>query len=821
MKKSYFIIYFLLGVFYFSNSFAQNKEVESLIHYLKTSRFIQCDSALKALRLNAVVYLKEDTNKIRILLTMVDCIAHMGPMDTAKKYANELTALSDKLNYKRGNSYWLAATLEGGTPEAIRDFLATIKIAEETKDTPMLVVAYARLGLEYHMARNYPAAVEAYFKRLKLANEDGYKQIPTLQNLSLVYKDQKKYDEALKIMQGNIRTNYRRLEEISSRKHTNEEERNIKSVDSMETLKQIATDKMNAAGVYSSKHQFEEAAKYFREVINDPDMNRFGNFNGVGYYPMMSHNFLAELYLTQILKEIKKTGEPRSDLSNEFDSAVKYIQLFVTKWKDYYHLSSKDATHPGVKALSSCANAFWGRYFYAKALISSGAPAIAFFDSSLKYLIDTAGKTGHADWYGLSKVYESKSDYKNAFKYSTLYYRDRDSTMNNETNNRIEQLRIQYEVESAITKEKVEKEKEFIAETARHERALLEENNRHQTAMAAQKLKQEQLLSQQKLKDAQVLANETAKLQRIEADEKLRHERTLYQEEIRHQTIVAEQKRTQDKILSQKEKRNNEILMGSGVLFLTTLFALLFIRQRSAKKRAIEKAESLHKMSELELQSLRAQLNPHFMFNSLNAIQELVLTEDNERSHIYLSAFADLLRLLLDNATQPFIPLKKEIEFLQLYLSLENLRIPNLQYAIHVDEDVSAQNISIPNMILQPYIENAIWHGLSHKKEDRKLSIDVYQRQNSLIFRIQDNGVGRKKAAELKSLYRTQHQSKGMELLSKRFSLLSKEYATEIKTRVTDLYAGEQPSGTLVEVLVPLTLSEKFKEAAYDSYNYN
>jgi tetratricopeptide (TPR) repeat protein len=720
--------------------------------------------------------------------------------------------------------------------------LLTVKIAEETKDTPLLVVAYARLGLEYQKANNYPAAVEAYFKRLKLADSDGHKQIPTLQNLSLVYKDQKKYDEALKIMQENIRRNYSRLEQISSTKPKSQEERNLKRVDSMETLKQIATDKINAAEVYSNKNQFEEAAKYFNEVINDPDMKRFGNLNGVGYYPMMSLNFLAGLYLTQILKQTQKVGQSR-DLDNEFDSAIKYIQLFVTKWKEYYHLSSQDATHPGNKALISRVNPFWGRYYYAKALISPGKPAIAFCDSALKYLLDTVGKTGHLDWYGLSKVYETKNDYKNALNYRNLYYKERDSIINNETNNKIEQLHIQYEVESAIAKEKGEKEKELIAEKARHEkeltdeklkqqqfateekarheRALLEENYRHQAAMAQQKLREEQLLSRQKLVDAQQLADETARLQRLEADERLRHEKALFEEQIRHQTIVTAQRRTQDKVVAQKETRNNQILMGSGLLFLTGIFSLLFVRQRSAKKRAIERAQALHRMTELELQSLRAQLNPHFMFNSLNAIQELILLEENDKSHTYLTRFAKLVRMLLDNADQPFISLEKEVEFLELYLSLENLRVPDLQYSIEIESAISTEKVNIPNMILQPYIENAIWHGLSHKNGDRRLHVKIFRKGDAIVFHIMDNGVGRKRAAELRSQYRQQHNSKGMELLSKRFKLLAKEYGTNIHTSIVDLIQNDHPKGTLVEIMVPQLATELFKETNYVTYHNN
>lgn len=243
------------------------------------------------------------------------------------------------------------------------------------------------------------------------------------------------------------------------------------------------------------------------------------------------------------------------------------------------------------------------------------------------------------------------------------------------------------------------------------------------------------------------------------------------------------------------------VIVGIAVmLFLGVGFLLVFmINQR-------KKLQSQKQMTELELQSLRAQLNPHFMFNSLNAIQELILLEENERAQSYLARFAKLLRVLLENAEKPFVLLQKEIDFLQLYLSLENLRIPDLQYFISVDPDIDTENINIPNMILQPYIENAIWHGLSHKKDDRKLWVRIIKTTGGVQYEVEDNGVGRKKAAELKSLFRTEHKSKGMELLSKRFKLLAKELGSDIETSVTNVIKNGEISGTLVSIRVPAGL---------------
>jgi len=196
------------------------------------------------------------------------------------------------------------------------------------------------------------------------------------------------------------------------------------------------------------------------------------------------------------------------------------------------------------------------------------------------------------------------------------------------------------------------------------------------------------------------------------------------------------------------------------------------------------------------------------MFNSLNSIQALIIKQENDKSQSYLSQFARLLRMMLENTESPFIPLQKEIDFLQLYLALEGLRVPDMQYSISIDSLLNTEKILIPNMLLQPYAENAIWHGLSHKENDKQLQIRISKENGSVNYEIEDNGVGRKKAGELKSFFRKQHQSKGMELLSKRINLLNKEYGSTIKTEITDVMKNNEVAGTLVSIKIPVMLSQ-------------
>jgi tetratricopeptide (TPR) repeat protein len=400
-------------------------------------------------------------------------------------------------------------------------------------------------------------------------------------------------------------------------------------------------------------------------------------------------------------------------------------------------------------------------------------------------------KQTRSGWYlgvydGLAKVSKELHDYQKALEYTELNNHLNDSLYNKTAMENISKVKAQYEQEKEQT----------------------ERHNQEQLLLEREKATRERLLGEQKLNQEEILSEQKIANEKALAEEKFERNKTITEQKVKYEKSIAAEKVKQEKIRIEKQQTNNLLLMGLLFVSITSVLLFLYLRQRQQKKRAVEKAQAIHKMAELEMQSLRSQLNPHFMFNSLNSIQELILLEENEKSHSYLSRFGKLLRMLLENAEKSFIPLRKEIDFLQLYLGLENLRIPNLQYSISTDPTLNIEETLIPNMILQPYIENAIWHGLSHKEKDKQLQIRIYPQNGTVNYEIEDNGVGRKKAAELKSLFRKKHQSKGMELLSKRFKLLNEQYNSDIKTIITDVIKNNEVAGTLVTIKVPVNLSQ-------------
>ncbi|MFI5187505.1 MAG: two-component regulator propeller domain-containing protein [Chitinophagales bacterium] len=251
----------------------------------------------------------------------------------------------------------------------------------------------------------------------------------------------------------------------------------------------------------------------------------------------------------------------------------------------------------------------------------------------------------------------------------------------------------------------------------------------------------------------------------------------------------------------------------SVIILLAASFYLLIRWWLHRKfKLQLERTEKEKQLVELEMQALRSQMNPHFIFNSLNSINMFILENNKLQASEYLSKFSKLIRLILQNSQEAFIPLERELEALQLYLELESLRFENkFEYKIDVDDDVDSTMLKVPPLIIQPYAENAIWHGLMHlpdrqagKKEKGHLEIEVYRENETLLYKITDNGIGRKKAAEFKSKSASAQKSMGMRITADRIAMLQQQGKTSII--VTDLVLADgNPGGTEVLIKIPVS----------------
>lgn len=207
-----------------------------------------------------------------------------------------------------------------------------------------------------------------------------------------------------------------------------------------------------------------------------------------------------------------------------------------------------------------------------------------------------------------------------------------------------------------------------------------------------------------------------------------------------------------------------------------------------------------------QLSSLRAQMNPHFIFNALNSIQEFILTNDKLQANRYLGQFADLMRLTLEMSKHEEVSLEEELNLLQLYLSLEALRFEDsLVYQIEVAPDIIPTDLSLPPMLLQPYVENALKHGLLHQSGQRRLWLRFYIEAAYLCCEVEDNGIGREQAAVIRTRKRPEHRSFATGAIQKRLELLNHKRKRNIFAYIDDLHDAQgQPSGTKVVLYIPL-----------------
>ena len=227
------------------------------------------------------------------------------------------------------------------------------------------------------------------------------------------------------------------------------------------------------------------------------------------------------------------------------------------------------------------------------------------------------------------------------------------------------------------------------------------------------------------------------------------------------------------------------------------------------EKLEIEKRQSelLKKSTELEMQVLRTQMNPHFIFNSLNSINRFILQNNKAQASQYLSKFSKLVRQILHNSQASLITLENEMETLELYLEMEALRFNyHFQWKIFVHPELDITMVKVPPLIIQPFAENAIWHGLMHREEKGQLDIEIWKHQNDLFFKVTDDGIGRKQSEAFASKSATRHKSFDLTISADLINLLQPSDTKSSVLHINDLVNPDgSPAGTEVIVKIPVT----------------
>ena len=251
-------------------------------------------------------------------------------------------------------------------------------------------------------------------------------------------------------------------------------------------------------------------------------------------------------------------------------------------------------------------------------------------------------------------------------------------------------------------------------------------------------------------------------------------------------------------------------LFRSIIAFVT--IGVIFIVWNLQRKRKKEIQQFNVQLKDMELQALRAQMNPHFLFNTLNSIKNYVLTKGSDEAAEYLTKFSQLIRKILENSKQPLLSLDQEIEAMKLYVEMEHLRFnKDFTYSFDIDEDINTHRFKIAPMIIQPYIENAIWHGLMNKRGEKELTISFLSKDYGVLCIVDDNGIGRAASKKQYEGIQTNKKSLGLKITGDRIENINQLYGIKLIAKIIDKNGTTVGvSGTRVEIQLPY-INEKVK----------
>lgn len=246
--------------------------------------------------------------------------------------------------------------------------------------------------------------------------------------------------------------------------------------------------------------------------------------------------------------------------------------------------------------------------------------------------------------------------------------------------------------------------------------------------------------------------------------------------------------------LKQQRIQNNSVMGGVAIILIAGVTSFLLYRKR-------REAEFRIKVTETEMKALRSQMNPHFIFNSLNSISDYISKHDITMADYYLTKFAKLMRLILEHSEKREVPLNDDLKALELYMQLEAMRLNNkFVYEVHVDDSIDRETTLVPPLLLQPFVENSIWHGLAPKEGNGKIDIRIERQNGTIKCIVQDNGVGRKQNGSAPA--NEEKGSLGIKITKARIDILNQIKQSNATVEFTDL-----PEGTRVEVKLPMTMS--------------
>jgi len=569
----------------------------------------------------------------------------------------------------------------------------------------------------------------------------------------------------------------------------------------------------NRLGDYDEGMQaLERSLAIFQRLGNHEAIGSALNYIGINYQNLGNYDKAIE-YCLQGLQIRRKINDHPGIAFSLINMGNMYLAADkLTTALDYYQQSLAHTQEKGLPLLE-----------YSLLQLGETYRRMGRYEEALSYLqrlLKSNSSLAASGFNAVGKVYFARKEYEVSLKYLlkslSLSRKGQDMSHDNVLNNisrvylaqKRYPLALSYAQRSLALAQKTGSRKEIknTAQTLSEIYAGL-----HQFAKAYEY--QAQYIS---LKDSITSEEYTKRLAVLEANLE------LAKKQARIETLTQQQQLHQQELKRQAMLRNVFI---AGLGFTLVLGLVIFrnislntkaerlLKDRLERDLELERLEKEQKLSayksrtvDLEMMALRAQMNPHFIFNCLNSINRFILKNESEAASDYLTKFSKLIRLILQNSQAKSVCLENELEALRLYMDMEVSRFEHhFDYQIICDPDLEVEHLEVPPLVIQPYVENAIWHGLMHKGDKGCLLIELHQENKTLFCHITDDGVGRKRAAELKSKSASKNKSLGMKITEHRLELINAVNDIATTVEVTDLVdSSGEACGTSVLLKIPV-----------------
>jgi tetratricopeptide (TPR) repeat protein len=637
-----------------------------------------------------------------------------------------------------------------------------------------------------HRAFDKPSKADEYFTKAsqtfgKIGKHNRHAQ--SLAELGRVKQGQRNLAEAIELYTQSLNIYNQRLTPDEAFKLRN--------------LKALILERM--AVILSNQKQYDQAETYALEAYNlcekvgDKGRWEITSTTVGNVYFWKKNNEKAAFYYQkayELAKDIgRNTGRTLNNLgiiasrSKQFDKAIGYYTDAIEQYK------KSSANEMIAQTQINIADIYNEKGDFANAII--------YAQQGTEHILKNKTITGLTEGYeALITAYIRMGDLPKALENQRKFTALKDSLFNSGKQKEL------LELQTKFATEKKDKEIQLLNQDKLAADLKLKQQNLdliNQKLLTEKNAKTVDLLRQSKLLQEADLARATSELS-IEKQVGVNRntQLSLYQTDLKLKEQQAE-----------VQEKNNAILRGLLLaLVMSGLLLWQFLRYRNRvehEREAMEKlrAEEAHlrQLQETELHVLRSQMNPHFIFNCLNAVKSLVLKNENEAASQYITKFSKLVRMVLENSRCEWISLEQELNILTLYLDIEQTRFNNsFQYWINIEGDVDTEGVKIPPMLIQPYVENAIWHGLMHKESGGNVTISILQKTDKLLeINVLDDGVGRQKAMRIKSKSATKNKSLGIEISNDRLKIINQIYKVNANVVIQDLVDSEgNPCGTNV-----------------------